>query len=134
VSSSTRFRHASATCRIPQIPIRARAASIRRWAPTSTRSTRPGRLVDIASGNSAVPRFRGHPPVGSNFYPIYSTGTAGGHCVWQLGSAAIPGTANTFGGTSTAEFGPQLVLTYPSVGGPQQIIEDYRQVLSTNPC
>jgi hypothetical protein len=75
-----------------------------------------------------------NPPVGANFYPIYSTGTVGGQCIWQLGSANIPGTTNTFGGTSTAEFGPQLVLTYPSVGGPQQIIEDYRQVLSTNPC
>jgi len=75
-----------------------------------------------------------NPPTGANFYPIYSTGTVGGQCVWQLGSATIPGTTNTFGGTSTAEYGPQLVLTYPSVGGPQQILEDYRQVLSTNPC
>jgi hypothetical protein len=75
-----------------------------------------------------------NPPVGSNFYPIYTTGTVGGQCVWQLGSASIPGTTNDFGGTSVTEYGPQLVLTYPNVGGPQQILENYRQVLSTNPC
>jgi hypothetical protein len=75
-----------------------------------------------------------NPPTGANFYPIYSTSTVGGQCVWQLGSASIPGTTNDFGGTSTAEYGTQLVLTYPSVGGPQQILENYRQVLSTNPC
>jgi len=75
-----------------------------------------------------------NPPVGANFYPIYSTGTVGGQCVWQLGSATIPGTTNDFGGTSVTEYGPQLVLTYPSVGGPQQILENYRQVLSSNPC
>ena len=75
-----------------------------------------------------------NPAVGANFYPIYSTGTVGGQCIWQLGGAAIPGTTNTFGGTSTAEYGPALVLTYPSVGGPQTILEDFRQVLSSNPC
>jgi hypothetical protein len=75
-----------------------------------------------------------NPPVGSNFYPIYTTGTVGGQCVWQLGSASIPGTTNTFGGSSVTEYSTQLVLTYPNVGGPQQILENYRQVLSTNPC
>ena len=75
-----------------------------------------------------------NPPVGSNFYPIYTTGTVGGQCVWQLGSASIPGTTNTFGGSSVTEYSTQLVLTYPNVGGPQQILENYRQVLSSNPC
>jgi hypothetical protein len=75
-----------------------------------------------------------NPPVGSNFYPIYSTGTVGGQCVWQLGSASIPGTTNDFGGSSVTEYSTQLVLTYPNVGGPQQILENYRQVLSKNPC
>ena len=58
-------------------------------------------------------------PPGSNFYPIYSTGTstqnpsANGHCVWQLGGPYIKGTTNTFGGNSAAEFGPLLFSFYP---------------------
>ncbi len=75
-----------------------------------------------------------NPPVGANFYPIYSTGTVGGQCVWQLGSASIPGTTNTFGGTSTAEYGGLLLLAYPAPGGPSLRFNDFRQVLSNNPC
>ena len=76
-----------------------------------------------------------NPPVGANFYPIYSTGTAGGQCVWQLGGANIPGTTNTFGGNSTAEYGPLLLLAYPGVGGqPTLRFNNFRQVLSSNPC
>lgn len=75
-----------------------------------------------------------NPPVGANFYPIYTTRNSMGGCAWQLGGANIPGTKNTFGGNSVTEYGQELVLTYPSVGGPQQILENFRQVLSTNPC
>src|SRR5437899_10649951 len=62
-----------------------------------------------------------NPPAGANFYPLYTTRnitTPSGQtsCVWQLGGASIPGTKNTFGGTSTAEFGPLLLLTYPGAG------------------
>jgi hypothetical protein len=55
-----------------------------------------------------------NPPPGAQFYPIYSTGSStmnpshNGHCVWQLGGPNIPGTTNTFGGNSTAEYGPLL--------------------------
>ena len=75
-----------------------------------------------------------NPAVGANFYPIYSTGTVGGQCVWQLGSATIPGTTNTFGGTSTAEYGGLLLLAYPAPGGPTLRYNNFRQVLSSNPC
>src|SRR5262249_46632525 len=57
-----------------------------------------------------------NPPVGASFYPIYSTTTAGGACIWQEGGAAIPGTTNTFGGTSAAEFGGLLLSNYPAAG------------------
>src|SRR5207237_258135 len=61
-----------------------------------------------------------NPPPGANFYPIYSTGTnngtPSGHCVWQLGGTEIKGTTNTFGGNSTAEYGPLLQSVYPNVG------------------
>jgi hypothetical protein len=60
-----------------------------------------------------------NPPPGAAFYPIYTTGTSGTGCVWQLGGPNIPGTTNTFGGTSATEYGDQLLqLAYPSVGGP----------------
>ena len=75
-----------------------------------------------------------NPAVGANFYPFYSTGTAGGQCVWQLGGANIPGTTNTFGGSSTAEYGPLLVLAYPAPGGPTLRYNNFRQILSSNPC
>jgi hypothetical protein len=76
-----------------------------------------------------------NPPPGAAFYPIYSTRTAGPGCTWQLGGPNIPGTTNTFGGTSVTEYGTTLLkLAYPSVGGPVFIYEDFRNILSTNPC
>jgi hypothetical protein len=75
-----------------------------------------------------------NPPVGANFYPFFSTRGGEGNCLWQEGGANIPGTKNTFGGSSQAEFGPLLLLTYPSVGGPIQRFNDFRRVLNFNPC
>jgi hypothetical protein len=97
-------------------------------------------------------RFTGagctNPPPGADFYPIYSTAHAGhgpghgsghGHgphtCIWQLGGKYIPGTANTFGGNSTAEYGPLLFSFYP---GPNPATRtranNYRRILNNNPC
>lgn len=73
-----------------------------------------------------------NPPPGSNFYPIYSTRS--GACAWQLGGTFIPGTANTFGGNSTAEFGPLLFSTYPTAGGVVNRANNFRNVLGSNPC
>jgi hypothetical protein len=78
-----------------------------------------------------------NPPPGSNFYPIYSTGTstgnpsANGHCVWQFGGTYIKGTTNTFGGNSAAEFGPLLFTPYPNI--PVRT-NNFRNVLDHNPC
>jgi len=55
-------------------------------------------------------------------------------CQWQLGGANIPGTTQTFGGTSTAEFGPLLPLTYPGAAGPVTRFNNFRQTLAHNPC
>src|SRR2546430_5505558 len=43
---------------------------------------------------------------------------------------------NTFGGSSTAEFGPLLQLTYPSPNPPgyTKRWNDFRRILSSNPC
>jgi hypothetical protein len=75
-----------------------------------------------------------NPPPGSNFYPFYSTGTSGGQCVWQLGGPYIPGTTNTFGGSSAAEFGPLLFSYYPTPAGAIQRTNNFRNVLGANPC
>jgi hypothetical protein len=77
-----------------------------------------------------------NPPPGANFYPIYSTrNNSDAGCFWQLGGTHIPGTTNTFGGTSTAEFGPLLFLDYPGPGfTPIHRTNDFRNVLTNNPC
>jgi hypothetical protein len=90
-----------------------------------------GGNCDRSTGANCV-----NPPPGANFYPIYSTrSNSGVGCFWQLGGTHIPGTTNTFGGTSTAEFGPLLFLDYPGPGfTPIHRTNDFRQVLSSNPC
>jgi len=77
-----------------------------------------------------------NPPVGANFYPLYTTAQIqnGDNCIWQLGGAHLPGTINTFGGSSTTEFGSLLRLAYPVVGGPSFRFNDFRNVLNSNPC
>ncbi len=67
------------------------------------------------------------------FYPFFSITNKGSEgCVWQLGNH-IPGSSNDFGQNN--EYGQQLTLSYTSTGGhPITLIEDYRQILSHNPC
>lgn len=88
-----------------------------------------GGICDRTTGANCV-----NPPPGANFYPIFTTGSLGGRCIWQEGGPAIPGTTNTFGGTSTAEFGPLLQLFYPIPGGVVRRYNDFRNTLATNPC
>ncbi|MGE5138094.1 MAG: hypothetical protein ACM3JD_01420 [Rudaea sp.] len=75
-----------------------------------------------------------NPPAGATFYPIYTTGTLNNGCVWQLGGPYIPGTTDTFGGNSAAEYGSLLSLAYPVPGGVSYRYNDYRNTLSSNPC
>ena len=78
-----------------------------------------------------------NPPPGAAFYPFFTThqSLGGVACNWQEGGAHIPGTANTFGGSSTTAFGALLTSTYPGPGfQPIQRINNFRQVLSSNPC
>jgi hypothetical protein len=76
-----------------------------------------------------------NPPVGASFYPFYSTTSAGGQCMWQLGGPFIPGTTDNFGGSSTAEYGPLLSLAYPGANGqPSFRFNNFRNVLDANPC
>ena len=76
-----------------------------------------------------------NPPVGADFYPIYTTRHVGGdRCQWQLGGPYLAGTTQTFGGTSAAEYGPLLELAYPAVNGPSFRYNNFRRVLNRNPC
>jgi hypothetical protein len=77
-----------------------------------------------------------NPPPGANFYPLYTTrNNSEVGCFWQLGGTNIPGTKNTFGGSSATEFGPLLFLDYPGPGfTPIHRTNDFRNILSNNPC
>jgi hypothetical protein len=100
--------------------------------------------IEIASfsSNNNCNRTTGvgcvNPPNGASFYPFYSTRNTDEteSCMWQLGGAHIPGTSNTFGGTSTAEFGPLLSSLYQAFGSqaPSFRYNNFRQILNTNPC
>jgi hypothetical protein len=101
--------------------------------------------IEAADFGGNCDRFTGtncvNPPPGSNFYPIYSTGTsthtpsANGHCIWQLGGPYLKGTTNTFGGSSAAEYGPLLFSFYPNPNPAIRLrTNNFRQVLSSNPC
>jgi hypothetical protein len=75
------------------------------------------------------------PPAG-RFYPIYSTAGTG-PCTWKEGGPAVAGVTNNFGGSSTTEYGPLVLLTFVSsvsANGTVQAFEDFRHVLSSNPC
>ena len=66
------------------------------------------------------------------FYPFYSTRTVGGQCFWQFGNR-IPGSKSDFG--QNAQYGQLLALSYTNTGGgPFTIYQDFRQILSKNPC
>jgi len=85
---------------------------------------------DNATGAGCV-----NPPPGAAFYPIYSTRGRGGSCAWQEGGPYIPGTTNTFGGTSATEYGSIFQLAYPA--SPTETVlafEDFHNILSSNPC
>jgi hypothetical protein len=78
-----------------------------------------------------------NPPVGASFYPLYTTGRTdeGENCTWRFGGTHIPGTTNTFGGSSTTEFGSLLPAAYPGPGGsPTFRYGVFRRVLNYNPC
>ena len=66
------------------------------------------------------------------FYPFFSIRNAGGQCVWQIGNH-IPGSKNDFG--QNQQYGTLLNLTYTAAGGSQTTrYNDFRQILSKNPC
>jgi hypothetical protein len=76
-----------------------------------------------------------NPPNGAQFYPFFTTGTANGTCVWQQGGGFIPGTTNTFGGSSTTEYGPLLQTVYPEAGfTTKRLFNNFNSGDMANPC
>ena len=78
-----------------------------------------------------------NPPVGADFYPIFTTRGGEGGCQWQLGGTELPGTRLTFGGSSASEYGPLLLLAYAPANGsgqPSLRYNNFRRVLPNNPC
>ena len=73
----------------------------------------------------------------AGFYPIFTTGVASGKvgaCQWREGGPDLPSTINTFGGTSTSEYGPLLSSLYQTgatTAGSRY--NNFRQIVS-NPC
>jgi len=100
--------------------------------------------VNSISPNNNCNRTTGvgcvNPPNGASFYPFFSTRNTDEteRCMWQLGGANIPGTSNTFGGTSTAEYGPLFLSLYQAFGtnppAPVYRYNNFHRVLNTNPC
>jgi len=76
-----------------------------------------------------------NPPVGTDFYPIFSTREGDDKCEWQEGGRFLPNTEDDFGGNSKTEYGPILANFYPARNGkPQYIYENFHRTLSYNPC
>jgi hypothetical protein len=75
-----------------------------------------------------------NPPQGADFYPIFSTTETPQGCFWQFGGAHIPGTTNTFGGNSAAEFGPLSPLVFVRGGNVVTTMPNYKRTLKNNPC
>jgi hypothetical protein len=77
-----------------------------------------------------------NPPPNSVFYPFYSTRNTAQGCMWQEGGPYIPGTTNTFGGNSHAEFGSLRAITAPTApfGTITKRLNDFRRNLASLPC
>jgi hypothetical protein len=77
-----------------------------------------------------------NPPIGAKFYPFFTTTPRGpGVCAWQEGGRFIPGTTNTFGGSSTTAYGSLLATVFPEAGfKTATLFENFNRDLGTNPC
>jgi hypothetical protein len=85
---------------------------------------------DTGQGCTIVPVTDDGEPAA--FYPFFSTAERQGSCMWQFGNH-IPGSRNDF--NQYNQYGQLLVVTYTGVGGaPVTHFEDFRQILSQNPC
>ncbi len=82
----------------------------------------------FVTGNGCI-----NPPNGANFYPGFVARKQDGGCRWLEGGPNFPGNSNNFGG-EVAQYGALLKLVYPGTTGASSRFNDFRQVLSSNPC
>lgn len=75
-----------------------------------------------------------NPPPGALFYPIFTTTMREAGCWWQFGGPSIPGTTNTFGGSSVTEYGALERLWFIGISGPINVISNFYEGLPNNPC
>lgn len=86
--------------------------------------------INSGSGCTLIPLTDDNVP--AVFYPFYSIINSQNGCVWRLGNH-MPGSVNDFGQNN--QYGSLLNLTYTGLGGsPTTIFDDFRQILSKNPC
>jgi hypothetical protein len=72
-------------------------------------------------------------PNGATFYPFFNADTSGGVCAWYEGGDGTP--HNTYDGVnSTNEFGPLSFSDYPATFGISHRTNNFRNVVSSNPC
>jgi hypothetical protein len=87
---------------------------------------------DVATGTGCTlipPTDDGSP---ATFYPFYSIISQNGTCVWRFGNHQ-PGSTNDF--KQNQQYGTLLSLSYTTTGGGYvTAYEDFRQILSYNPC
>jgi hypothetical protein len=93
-------------------------------APTRSQSSPSSiSIVSVCSERLTVEILFGHRPglcesaERCRLLPdLHPQGGGDENCHWQLGGANLPGTSNSFGGNSAAEYGPLLTLAYPTPG------------------
>jgi hypothetical protein len=71
----------------------------------------------------------------ANFYPFYSIDRHGAKCAWLFGNDIPRQTTNDFGQNN--QYGSELFLNYLVFGGGGATFsqtDNFRQILSTNPC
>jgi hypothetical protein len=77
-----------------------------------------------------------NPPSGAEFYPIYTVAQRDSRCWLQQGGTHLPGTTNTFGGSSKTEYSEKVkFVTYADVGfKPITLAEDFQRLLGGSAC
>jgi len=87
-------------------------------------------LCDPLTGANCV-----NPPHGAEFYPLYTWARTERGCMFQQGGPNLPRTIETFGGTSTTEYGDLLRVDYPGPGfQPIFRINDFHRDIGRNRC
>ncbi len=86
--------------------------------------------TSTGAGCTRIPRTDSGQPAA--FYPFFSTTRTSNGCVWQFGNR-IPGQTSDFG--RNAQYGKLLKLSYTAKGGGSfESYQDFRNILSGNPC